>query len=149
MPAPTTQTSARVFLCNAGDRMMGEVATQTEAVLRRLDRRFATIFFLEGSFEVFFVMIGNQPRATAASGVPNLEIIWTLATYSHLAAGVASKSVKLQRPARATVCSHSARDATTSAATMVARGGVSTQSRENCVNCHNGGLLQALPVYRK
>ncbi len=28
---------------------------------------------------------------------------------AHLAAGVASKSVKLQRPARATVCSHSAR----------------------------------------
>jgi hypothetical protein len=27
--------------------------------------------------------------------------------YSHLAAGIASKSVKLQRPARATVCSHS------------------------------------------
>jgi hypothetical protein len=29
-----------------------------------------------------------------------------------MAAGIASKSVKLQRPARATVCSHSSRDAT-------------------------------------
>ena len=32
----------------------------------------------------------------------------------HLAAGAASKVVKLQRPARATVCSHSIRDATAS-----------------------------------
>ena len=36
---------------------------------------------------------------------------------AHLAAGVASKSVKLQRPARATVCSHSVRDATASVVT--------------------------------
>src|ERR1019366_3635185 len=35
-------------------------------------------------------------------------------TYAHLAAGVASKSVKLQRPARANVCSHSVKDATAS-----------------------------------
>jgi hypothetical protein len=33
-----------------------------------------------------------------------LDILWTLA------ARAASKSVKLQRPARATVCSHSAGD---------------------------------------
>jgi hypothetical protein len=42
------------------------------------------------------------------------EIIWTPVRYAHLAAGIASKSVKLQRPARATVCSHSAKDATAS-----------------------------------
>ena len=35
------------------------------------------------------------------------------------ATGVASKSVKLQRPARATVCSHSARDATASVELML------------------------------
>jgi hypothetical protein len=57
MPAPTTQTSARVFLSSADDRMTEEVATQTEAVLRRLDRRFPAVLFFEGRLEVFFVII--------------------------------------------------------------------------------------------
>jgi hypothetical protein len=38
---------------------------------------------------------------------PKSEVIWTPFSDAHLAAGAASKSVKLQRPARATVCSHS------------------------------------------
>src|ERR1039458_3448638 len=96
MPAPTTQTSERVFLSNADDRMIEEVATQTEAVLRRLDRRFVAVLFLEGRLKVFFVMIENRPGPPKQS--PNQKLSVHLATRAHLAAGVASKSVKLQRP---------------------------------------------------
>jgi hypothetical protein len=60
MPAPTTQTSALVFLSNVDDRMIEAVATQTEGVLRRLDSRFRAVLFLEGRLEVFFFMIGNR-----------------------------------------------------------------------------------------
>jgi hypothetical protein len=94
MPAPTTQTSARVFLSNADDRMIGEVATQTEAVLRRLDKRFATVLFLEGRLDFFFVMIGKLTRASAPSRIPHQKLSGPRGTYAHLAAGVASKSVK-------------------------------------------------------
>jgi hypothetical protein len=90
MTAPTTQTSARVFLSNAGNRMIEEVATQTEAVLCRLDRRFAAVLFLEGWLEVFFVMTGNRLRENTPSRVPNKKL--SGAQHAHLAAGVASKS---------------------------------------------------------
>ena len=49
---------------------------------------------------------GSDPRAPQV-GSHKSEIIRTPVTCAHLAAGAASKSVKLQRPARATVCSHS------------------------------------------
>src|SRR5665811_1215903 len=65
MPAPTTQTSALVFLSNVDDRMIEAVATQTEGVLRRLDSRFRAVLFLEGRLEVFFFMIGNRLRESA------------------------------------------------------------------------------------
>jgi len=65
MPAPTTQTSALVFLSNVDDRMIEAVATQTEGVLRWLDSRFRAVLFLEGRLEVFFVMIGNRLRERA------------------------------------------------------------------------------------
>ena len=45
--------------------------------------------------------------AERAKQGPKSEVIWTPFSDAHLAAGAASKSVKLQRPARATVCSHS------------------------------------------
>jgi hypothetical protein len=51
---------------------------------------------------------GRTPRA----GGPNQKLSGP--SYAHLAAGAASKSVKLQRPARATVCSHSVKNATAS-----------------------------------
>src|ERR1039457_35688 len=63
MPAPTTQTSALVFLSNVDDRMIEAVATQTEGVLRRLDSRFRAVLFLEGRLEVFFVMLANRESA--------------------------------------------------------------------------------------
>jgi hypothetical protein len=90
MPAPTTQTSARLFLSNADDRMIEEVATQTEGVLRRLDRRFRAVLFLEGRLEVFFVMIGNQHRQSANQGASS-ENVGTPVMCAHLAAGAASK----------------------------------------------------------
>jgi hypothetical protein len=72
MPAPTTQTSARVFLSSADDRMTEEVATQTEAVLRRLDRRFPAVLFFEGRLEVFFVIILIRLR-----GAPHIAPPWS------------------------------------------------------------------------
>ena len=45
----------------------------------------------------------GRPKEGPKAGILHLSYV------AHLAAGVASKSVKLQRPARATVCSHSAR----------------------------------------
>ena len=92
MPAPTTQTSALVFLSNVDDRMIEEeVATQTEGVLRRLDRRFRTVLFLEGRLDVFFVMIGNRLRERAPNLGANSENVGNLVTDAHLAAGAASK----------------------------------------------------------
>ena len=102
------------LLSNIGDRMVEELAIQREVVLRWLDRYFAAVLFLERRLEAVFIMIGNLPWAIARSSVANQKLSGPPATYAHLAAGVASKSVKLQRPARATVCSHSARDATAS-----------------------------------
>jgi hypothetical protein len=91
MPAPTTQTSALVFLSNVDDRMIEAVATQTEGVLRRLDSRFRAVLFLEGRLEVFFVMIGNRLRERAPNLGANSENVRNLVTDAHLAAGAASK----------------------------------------------------------
>jgi hypothetical protein len=68
-----------------------EVATQTEGVLRRLDRRFRTVLFLEGRLDVFFVMIGNRLRERAPNLGANSENVGNLVTDAHLAAGAASK----------------------------------------------------------
>ena len=114
MPAPTTQTSALVFLSNVDDRMIEAVATQTEGVLRRLDSRFRAVLFLEGRLEVFFVMIGNRLRESAPIRGPNQKMSETWLLMRIWRPGQLPKSVKLQRPARATVCSHSLRDATAS-----------------------------------
>jgi hypothetical protein len=112
IPAPTTQTSARVFLSNADDRMIEAVATQTEGVLRRLDRCFRAVLFLEGRLEVFFDMIGNgSGRASPGGQIRNVGTQLRMRIWRP---GQLPKSVKLQRPARATVCSHSVRDATAS-----------------------------------
>ena len=91
MPAPTTQTPALVFLSNADARMIEAVATQTEGVLRRLDRRFRAVLFLEGRLEVFFVMIGNRLRQSAPIRWASSENVGTPVMCAHLAAGAASK----------------------------------------------------------
>jgi hypothetical protein len=91
MPAPTTQTSAVVFLSNVDDRMIEAVATQTEGVLRRLDSRFRAVLLLERRLEVFFVMIGNRLRERASYQGANSENVGNLVTHAHLAAGAASK----------------------------------------------------------
>jgi hypothetical protein len=80
MPAPTTQTSALVFLSNVDDRMIEAVATQTEGVLRRLAPRFRAVLFLEGRFEVFFVMIRNRLRESAPHQEAKSETVGNLVT---------------------------------------------------------------------
>jgi hypothetical protein len=114
MPAPTTQTSALVFLSNVDDRMIEAVATQTESVLRRLDSRFRAVLFLEGRLKVFFFMIGNRLRESAPIRGPHQKMSGPQLRVRIWRPGQLPKSVKLQRPARATVCSHSLRDATAS-----------------------------------
>ena len=114
MPAPTTQTSALVFLSDVDDRMIEAVATQTEGVLRRLDSRFRAVLLLEERLEVFFVMIGNRLRERAPIKGPIQKTSETWLLTRIWRPGQLPKSVKLQRPARATVCSHSLRDATAS-----------------------------------
>src|ERR1039458_8481472 len=104
MPAPTTQTSAVVFLSNVDDRMIEAVATQTEGVLRRLDSGFRAVLFLEGRLEVFFVMIGNRLRESAPITGPIQKMSETWLLMRIWRPGQLPKSVKLQRPARATVC---------------------------------------------
>ena len=114
MPAPTTQTSALVFLSNVDDRMIEEeVATQTEGVLRRLDRRFRTVLFLEGRLDVFFVMIGNRLRQSANQGASS-ENVGPPVMCAHLAAGAASKFGQTAKARSGYMCSHSLRDATAS-----------------------------------
>src|ERR1019366_9944930 len=107
MPAPTTQTSALVFLSNVDDRMIEAVVTQTEGVLRRLDSRFRAVLFLEGRLAVFFVMIGNRLRERAPIRGPIQKMSETWLLMRIWRPGQLPKWVKLQRPARATVCSHS------------------------------------------
>src|ERR1019366_9405539 len=106
MPAPTTQTSALVFLSNVDDRMIEAVATQTEGVLRRLDRRFRTVLFLEGRLDVFFVMIGNRLRQSANQGASS-ENVGTPVMCAHLAAGAASKFGQTAKARSGYMCSHS------------------------------------------
>jgi hypothetical protein len=94
--------------------MIEAVATQTEGVLRRLDSRFRAVLLLERRLEVFFVMIGNRIRERAPIKGPIQKMSETWLLMRIWRPGQLPKSVKLQRPARAAVCSHSLRDATAS-----------------------------------
>src|ERR1035437_662219 len=114
MPAPTTQTSALVFLSNVDDRMIEAVATQTEGVLRRLDSRFRAVLFLEGRLEVFFVMLGNRLRESAPIRGQIRKCREPSYAFASGGRGSFQSRSNCKGPARATVCSHSLRDATAS-----------------------------------
>jgi len=62
-----------------------------QSVLRRLDRHFRAILFLEGRLEVFFVMIGNRLWESAPIKGANQRTSGPAVTCAHLAAGAASK----------------------------------------------------------
>jgi hypothetical protein len=81
--------------------------------VRRLDRRFPAVSFLEGRLEVFFDMIGNRLRQSGPIR-GHIRKCQDLSCVCASGGRGSFQSVKLQRPARATVCSHSVRDATAS-----------------------------------
>ena len=62
---PENVGSARVFLSNAEDRMIEEFAIQTEGVLRRLDKRFRAVLFLEGRLGQPLEALGSKLASPA------------------------------------------------------------------------------------